>query len=77
VACVIEGSGLVATSTRSMLSAMAVLLRRATRQIKFTDSMTGAARWVESQCPGASATDLLSAHANLLANMQSALPTQE
>ena len=76
VACVIEGSGLVATTTRSVLSAMAVLLRRATRQIKFTDSVTAAATWMESRCAGASATVLLAAHANLLVNMPNALPTQ-
>jgi hypothetical protein len=57
IMCVIEGSGFRAAMTRSILSGMALVLRRNKTQIKFTALIQEAAAWAEPKsmdiAPGA------------------------
>lgn len=65
VACVFGGEGFVAATTRSVMSAMALLLNRATVPIKLTGNVSAAAAWLSTRCEGTSSTDLMVAHDEL------------
>jgi hypothetical protein len=69
VACVIEGGGLIAATTRSVLSGMALLINKTSVPIKFTGTISVAADWIAVHCSSASAPDLLSAYVTLSSRM--------
>jgi hypothetical protein len=69
VACVIEGAGFRAATTRSVLAGMALLLRSSTPAIRIVASTAEAAAWLAQH--GASERYLLEEHAELVALMSS------
>jgi hypothetical protein len=67
VACVIEGEGFRAATTRSVLAGMALLLRSSGPAIRIAASTAEAAAWLAQH--GASERDLVEGHARLLARI--------
>jgi hypothetical protein len=76
VACVFGGEGLIAASTRSVLSAMALVLNRASVPIKLTGNVSAGAAWLATRCEGTSTAELMAAHDMLALRLQNseALP---
>lgn len=70
IACVIEGGGFRAATTRSVLAGMALLLRSSSAPaIRIVASTTEAAAWLAQH--GASERDLVEEHAQLVALLSS------
>ena len=69
IACVIEGGGFRAATTRSVLAGMALLLRSSTPVLRIVASSAEAAAWLAQH--GASERDLVDGHAQLIAQMGS------
>jgi hypothetical protein len=69
VICVIEGDGLHAATTRSVLSGMSLLLRGTKPSLTFTSDVQSAVTMVASHFDATSAARLSEAHAHLLAAM--------
>jgi hypothetical protein len=74
VICVIEGEGLHAAATRSVLSGMSLLLKRSRPTVTFTADVPSAVAMAAGHFDAASAACLSEAHAHLLAAMRSGAP---
>jgi hypothetical protein len=70
VICVIEGDGLQAATTRSVLSGMSLLLKGSKPTVTFTADVWSAVTMVAGHFNATSAASLSEAHAHLLAAMR-------
>jgi hypothetical protein len=68
VACVIEGEGFRAATTRSVLAGMALLLRSSGPAIRIVANAGDAAAWIAQQA-GASERNVMDAHGQLVAQL--------
>lgn len=71
IACVIEGEGFRAATTRSVLAGMALLLRASGPRVRIVASAAEAAVWLAQQGAGAGASEseLMETHGQLIARM--------